>query len=499
MGDECSVYRGAVKVVGLVLMVWTAFFGCARNPVSGMPEIMMVSVEQEKKIGAEEAKNVEQQMGLLDDAPLTRYLEELGQRLVKESPRRDITYQFRVADQIEPNAFALPGGYIYVTRGLLVLTNSEEELAGVVGHEIGHVAARHSVQRISKQGPFAVVFGVASGLTGLVSPLVGNLIGGIGDFTQSLIFSPYSRSQETQADEIGQDMAAKAGWDPAGLSAFLATLEREVALVAKGPERHSFFDSHPATPDRLAKTREHAKELTQATREPISPSRDAFLTRLDGLVVGQRAANGIIRGSTFIHPNSNFFIEFPPKSHVVNSPRQIVAVTPDGDAAIAVSVVAEGNDPLDGARAVERSTKSSVVNQTRSLTINGLPAAEAHLNANAKASIDLIWIAYRGQIYQVAGVAPVERSDAFRGLFVTTAQSFRPLSADERAGLTERRIRLVRAQADETLDSLAARSHSDWTKDEIAVANGLSIDQRLKKDMLVKVSIEGPYERNRAR
>ena len=499
MDDECSVYRGAVKILGLVLLVWTAFFGCARNPVSGMPEITMVSVEQEKKIGAEEAKNVEQQMGLLDDLQLTGYLEELGQRLVKESPRQDIAYQFRVADQIEPNAFALPGGYVYVTRGLLVLTNSEEELAGVVGHEIGHVAARHSVQKISKQGPFAVVFGVASGLTGLISPLVGNIIGGIGDVTQSLIFSPYSRSQETQADRIGQDMAAKAGWDPAGLTAFLTTLEREVEFVTKGPERHSFFDSHPATPDRVAKTREHAKELTQVKRAPISPSRDAFLARLDGLAIGQRAANGIVRGSTFIHPDSNFFIEFPQKSHVANSPRHIVAVTADGDAAIAVSVVAEGNDPMDGARAVERSTKSPVVDQTRALTINGLPAAETHLNASAKVGIDMIWIAYRGQIYQVAGVAPVERSDAFHGLFLATARSFRPLTADDRAGLTETRIRLVRAHADETLDALAARSHSAWTKDEIAVANGLSVDQRLKKDLLVKVSIAEPYEQKRLR
>ncbi|HVQ64943.1 MAG TPA: hypothetical protein VMT78_10435, partial [Terriglobia bacterium] len=261
----------------------------------------------------------------------------------------------------------------------------------------------------------------------------------------------------------------------------------------------SFFDSHPATPDRVVKTREHAKEITQVRRAPISPSRDAFLSRLNGLVVGQRTANGIIRGNTFIHPDSNFFIEFPQKSHVANSPRQIVAVTADGDAAIAVNVVAEGNDPLDGARAAERSTKSPVVNQTRAITINGLPAAETHLNANAKTGIDLIWIAYRGQIYQVAGVAPVERSNAFRELFLATARSFRPLSADDLAGLTETRIRLVRAHADETLDALAARSHSAWKKEEIAVANGLSVDQRLKKDLLVKVSIAEPYEHKRVR
>ncbi|HEY6084302.1 MAG TPA: M48 family metalloprotease [Nitrospira sp.] len=477
-----------------VVLVWAAIAGCARNPVSGMPEIMMVSVEQEKKIGAEEAKNVEEQMGLLDDAALTGYLDMLGQRLAKESPRQDVVYQFRVADQIEPNAFALPGGYIYVTRGLLALTNSEDELAGVVGHEIGHVAARHSVQKISKQGPFAVAFGIASGLTGLVSPLVGNIIGGIGDFTQSLIFSPYSRSQETQADRIGQEMAAQAGWDPAALSSFLATLEREVELVTKGPARHSFFDSHPATPDRVAKTREHAKELKQARREPISPSREAFLARLDGLVVGQRADNGIIQGSTLIHPDSNFQIQFPEKWQIANSPLKIVAAAPSGDVAIALSAAAEGSDPLDGARAVERASKVPIVQQTRTTTINGLPAAETQVDADGKVRMDLTWIAQGELIYQIAGIAHAKRFNDVRPLFVSTVRSFRPLTASERAGVKEKRIRLVPARAGETIGALAARTNSAWTENEIAVANGLAVEKPLQESRLLKVAIAELYE-----
>ena len=192
---------------------------CSMNPVSGRPEVTLLSVEQENKIGAEEAKKVEAQMGLLDDAQFLPYLDALGQRLAKESPRQDVTHQFNVADMAEPNAFALPGGYVYVSRGLLALVNTEDELAGVVGHEIGHVAGRHTVQKISRQGPFAAVFGIASGLAGIVSPLAANIIGGVGDLTQGLLFSPYSRSQETEADRVGQEMAAKAGWDPAALSA----------------------------------------------------------------------------------------------------------------------------------------------------------------------------------------------------------------------------------------------------------------------------------------
>ena len=245
---------------------------CSMNPVSGLPEVTLLSVEQEKKIGAEEAKKVETQMGLLDDRQFLPYLDALGQRLAKESPRQDVTHQFHVVDMAEPNAFALPGGYVYVTRGLLALVNSEDELAGVVGHEIGHVAARHTVQKISRQGPFAVVFGVASGLAGIVSPLAANIIGGVGDLTQGLLFSPYSRSQETEADRVGQEMAAQAGWDPAALSTFLNTLEREVDLMSKEPRKPSFFDSHPATPDRVKKTAEHAKELKRANQSADQPN-----------------------------------------------------------------------------------------------------------------------------------------------------------------------------------------------------------------------------------
>ena len=165
--------------------------GCAVNPVSGRPELTLVSEELEIKLGTEEAEKIEQQMGLVPDEEFTRYLNRLGKRLADESPRPNLDYRFHVVDMAEPNAFALPGGHIYVSRGILALANSEDELAGVIGHEIGHVAARHSVRTISKRGPFAVLFGVASGLAGLVSQLVGNLIGGVGELTQSVIFSPY--------------------------------------------------------------------------------------------------------------------------------------------------------------------------------------------------------------------------------------------------------------------------------------------------------------------
>jgi len=497
-GRMCR-FHGHRWLISCLLLASLQAAACSINPVSGLPEVTLISVEQEKKIGEEEAKKVEVEMGLLDDAQLVPYLDALGQRLAKESPRQDVTHQFHIADMAEPNAFALPGGYVYVTRGLLALANSEDELAGVVGHEIGHVAARHTVQKISKQGPFAVVFGIASGITGLFSPLVGNIIGGVGDLTQGVLFSPYSRSQETEADRVGQDMATKAGWDPAALSAFLNSLEREVDLMSKEPRKPSFFDSHPATPDRVKKTAEHAKELTRVVRAPISATHEAFLARLDGMVYGQRAANGIFEGRTFLHPDMNFHVQFPEKWQHDNTPQKIVAAAPNGDAAVVVGAVAEGTDPLDGARELDKKTKSDLVAKTEKLTIGDLPAAHTQIKADGNVTLDITWIAYGGLIYQVVGMAPTRQFDNLQALFHSVAHSFRPLSASERAGVKEKRIRLVKAQAGESIEALAARTNSAWKKEQIAVMNNLAPGDQLKEGQVIKVAIAELYESKKFR
>ncbi|GKS59346.1 hypothetical protein YTPLAS18_28730 [Nitrospira sp.] len=472
--------------------------GCAINPVSGRPEVMLITEEQEKKIGAEEAEKVEQQMGLVPDVAFTSYLNLLGKRLAEASPRPALEYRFYVADMVEPNAFALPGGHIYVSRGILTLANSEDELAGVVGHEVGHVAGRHSVQAMSKRAPFAVVFGIASGLAGIVSPFVGNIIGGIGDITESVIFSPYSRSQETEADRVGQEMAARAGWDPSGLTKLLHSLDREVKLYEGGKRRPSFFDTHPPTPDRVERTAAHAKNLSKASIPPISSSSEDFIRRLDGLVVGPRAANGIVHGTSFLHPDLNVFIGFPEGWKIQNSPQKIIAAAPDGEAAVVTGAVAEGNDPIEGARLLEKKSKQkSIVSQTTLTTINGLPAARTQLHADSKVTIDFTWIAYGGVVYQVAALAASKQFDTLKPIFHRVADSFRPLTALERSSITETRIRLVTGREGETIGALKQRTGSAWSEEEIAVANGLEVSDKIRGGQLLKVAKTEPYTSNK--
>ncbi|MCG3777011.1 MAG: Beta-barrel assembly-enhancing protease [Nitrospira sp.] len=482
-----------IGAVGWLLLV-AVTAGCAVNPVSGRPELTLISAKQEQALGAEEAKKVEAGMGFADDSSFSPFLNQLGQRLAEHSPRKNVTFQFHIVDMAEPNAFALPGGYIYVSRGLLALTNTEGELAGVVGHEIGHVAGKHAVQRISKQAPLAVVFGLASGITGLVSSTVGDLIGGIGNLAQSAIFSPYSRSQETEADEVGQKIAAEAGWNPIELSTFLANLEREVTLHEKKPRKPSFFDSHPVTADRVADTARHAKLLTRAMRDPISPTNETYLARLNGIVVGPRAANGVFHDREFLHPDLGIFVKFPEKWPHENAPEKIVAVAPKGDAAVVLEVATKGDDPLDGARMLGKAKHIDLAAKTELLSINGLPAARAVIPTNGRAHAEVTWIAHGGLIFQLVAVASSEQFKTFQPEFEAVAQSFHPLSGHERARITETRIRLMTARKGETIEALAARSHSAWKADEVAVINGLAAATLLREGQLLKVAVEERYE-----
>jgi predicted Zn-dependent protease len=293
-------------------------------------------------------------------------------------------------------------------------------------------------------------------------------------------------------------MAAKAGWNPVGLATFLDTLGREEALLSDGPRKPSFFDSHPATPDRVKHTTKHAKDLKQASREPISPSRDAFLAKLDGIVVGQRAANGIVQGSAYRHPDLNFFVQFPAGWNVDNTPVQLAAAPKDGGKAVVLRAVAQGNDPLDGVRALEKASKSSLMSKTQTTTINGLPAAKTQVG-DSKLTVDLTWIAYGGMVYQIAGIAETRGFDSVRPVFENVVQSFRPLAPAERSAIREKRLRLVKAHAGETVQALTARSGSAWKASQVAVANGLQDSDTLREGKVMKIAVEEPYAGKQSR
>jgi predicted Zn-dependent protease len=473
-----------------------ALAACAVNPVSGRPEFTLVSEAKERELGEEESKNVAAEMGLYEDAALTAYVRSVGERLAAVSPRRDVAYSFQIVDIEEPNAFALPGGYVYVSRGLLALTNDEDELAGVLGHEIGHVAARHAVRRVSRAAPWAVVTGLGAAVTGIVSPTLGRVVGGVGGAAGALVLAPYSRGQEHEADQLGQEMAARAGFDPSGLSRLLHTLEREEALHPEGSRPMSFFATHPALPRRVADTEERARELSHGVGKRSAATPASFLRRLDGLPVGVRVKDGVFDGPLFLHPDLGFHVEFPPGWKTGNGRDAVGAAADNGGAAILLELAGPGSDPDAALRAFEQQTKAEVSRDAERMTIGGLPAihtAAVARSRDRRVAIDLTWIAYGGNVYQVMGLTKPNAYDALRSVFRRTAGSFGPLTDAERAEIRETRIRLVPAKAGETVAALVARSSSAWDANMAAVANGLESADVPGAGRLVKVAVSEPY------
>jgi predicted Zn-dependent protease len=482
--------RGTRLLAGAALLA-----GCARNPATGRPEVVFVSEAGERELGAEQARDIEEATGLVRDPELVAYVEAIGRRLVAQAPHRDLEYRFFVADMTEPNAFALPGGYIYVSRGLLALANAEDELAGVIGHEIAHVAARHAVQRVSRGAPLAIVTGIAGAATGIVLPGLGRMVSGAGQLAGSVILAPYSRDQERQADELGQEMAARAGWDPAGLSALLTTLEREEALQRKGPERRSFLAGHPSTPERVGTTSARAHTLTRIAVAPIARDRAAFLARLEGLVIGPDPATGVFDGQRFLHPDLDFTILFPAGWKTENHGDFVAGREPKGEALVLLQLADEGNDPVAAARSFEKQSGGRLADAPETVAVGGLRGAHATAVArtdDGRVALDLTWIAYDGRIYLVTGMTAPRRAADYRAAFSTVARGFRSLTAAERAGISAARLRVRRAEAGETVAALAARAGGVWSADEVAIANALDTGARLEVGWLVKVA---PRER----
>jgi predicted Zn-dependent protease len=455
--------------------------------------VTLLSAASEREIGQEAAREVETSMGLVRDAPLAGYVEAIGRRLAEHSPRRDVPYTVQIVDTPEPNAFALPGGFVYISRGLLALAGSEDELAGAIGHEIGHVAARHAVQRVSRSAPIGIITGLPAAITGVFFPRVGEAIADVGGAATDLILAPYDRDQEREADRVGQELAARAGWDPAALGPLLATIERAERLQAGAGRRASFLSSHPSTPERVAATARTAGELVRATPRPIAASRAEFLRRLEGLIVGDSQARGVFRGQRFLHPDLDFAVVFPAGWPTQNSPRSTAAAAPDGGAVTVVRIAGSGDDPVKFAADFGRRMGTPFREPPRQAVIGGLPAARGLIELQTSEGafvLDLAWIAHRAQVFSVAGVTRPGRLPAYRAGFAQVIESFHPLTAGERASLTPTRLAIVPAREGESVAQLLARTPgAAWSAAEAAVANGRQPEERLRAGDLLKVAV----------
>ncbi len=469
------------------------------NPVTGRREVVLVSRDQEQAAGREAAAQVADAMGIFADARLTAYVASVGQRVAARSPRENVDWRFEIVDQESPNAFALPDGHIYVSRGLLELANSEDELAGVLAHEVVHVAARHHAQQQTRA--------TGVGLLSLPAVLAGAVIGGpVGQVVQaplivlgSGIVASYSRDQEREADRVGQRLAAEAGYDPGALAGYLSSQARWSEGREARTREPGFFDTHPSTPERVEAAREHAGTLPRRTVAGLASGREAFLRRIDGLLVGGNPAEGVFEGARFLQPDLMFSLRFPEGWQTLNARSHVGAFSPDGKASVVLEIEGPGSDPQAAARAmlaeIARDAPLELL-AAESSSIAGRPAFRAEALAGRRGRVTylhLTWIAHAGLIHLVAGVADAAHARTHQVALASAAGSFRPLQASERASIRERRLRLARTRAHEGLAALVRRTGCAWDAETVALVNALPTDVEPGPDRLVKIAVEQPY------
>jgi predicted Zn-dependent protease len=488
LGTEEAVDRLTLRLPLAALVA----LGCAINPVSRRPELVLTTTAAEREAGARETENLARQVGFVRDPELVAYVEEIARRLAAHSPRQDVAVEIHIIDMSEPNAFALPGGFVFVTRGLLALTNSEDELVGVIGHEIGHVAARHSVQRISAAAPLSIATGISAFALGILSPSLGRAVAGVGDAANELVLAPYSRSQEREADRVGQELAAKSGWDPAGISDFLNTLDRQAALQTGQTRRFHFLDSHPMTDERVEATRERAATLERGQSAPIAARRGDFLERLDGLVVGPDPAVGLLLGDRFLHPDLDIALRFPAGWRAANTPSFVGAQPETADAIALLEPAAEGNDALLAGERMQDRLGVPLRGPVRPVSHPTLRAARASGSVRG-VEYTFTWLTHRGTVYLLTVACKQEAVARYREELQGIVESVRPLTAAERDEITALRIRIASPRSGESLRSLLRRSQSEWSLAEAAIANALEEDQSLESGELVKLPRREPY------
>jgi predicted Zn-dependent protease len=445
-----SSYSQLAAALILVLML---FLSCATNPVTKKAEFVLMTEEQEILLGQEMNPQILEQDGVYASEELQEYVEKIGKRLAKVSDRPDLLFHFKVVDSPLVNAFALPGGYVYVTRGILAYINSEAELAGVLGHEIGHVTARHAVRQYTKAAAYQIAAGVAS----VFFPQISNF-GQFADFVFVAITRGYSREFELESDQLAIEYTTKAGYNPKAVSSFLSTLEL-LDRIKGEKSYHGFFATHPEIEKRVALAESEALSSGIPASTSSLIRRSEYLSEIDGLVFGPDIKEGVTAGNKFQHPDLQIELHFPKGWAVQNKPDVVMAKDPDRENYLQLRLqnlirrstaqgMAEGISQNLGFKEISGVSKM----------INGL---DAYVGTYEGRSRNLGFIMVRAgffivedMVHYVIGFSRPEEFKTTLPFFDKTIRSFRHLSQAEATQIQPNRIRLHKVKSRETLTSI---------------------------------------------
>lgn len=439
------------------LLVVVLVTGCATNPVTGRREFSLVTAGQEEQMGREGYPAVIAEYGAYEDSTTQRYVNEVGQRLAKVSHLPDLKWTFTVIDDPSVNAFAMPGGYIYITRGILAHLNSEAQLAGVLGHEIAHVTRRHSASQISRQQLAGIGLGVASILSSSVARH-----GQVAQQALGLMFLKYSRDHENEADASGIDYATRAGYDPADVPPTYAMLKR--VSERAGQRLPGFLSTHPDPGDREARTTELAR-VAREGRTGLLVRHDDYLRRVDRMVFGDDPRGGYFEGDEFYHPGLGFRMTFPAGWKHQNA-RAAVTASP-GDQAGMQFTLADAEDLAPGDYVAKLAGSGKIARSSGAVErVGGFPAWVGRIAVAGDAGTERILAAAfirggPGRMYQILGFSAAPDDADFRKV-LASARSFGPLTDAARLAPTPARVKVTRvtkaASFESAVTSLGAQA-----------------------------------------
>jgi predicted Zn-dependent protease len=475
--------------LGVASLLLTA---CATNPVTGRNEFNLMSEAQEVQLGQQSDPEIRREMGVYDDVALQEYVSGVGMRMAASSQRPDLPWHFTVVDSPAINAFALPGGYIYITRGILAYLDDEAELAGVLGHEIGHVTARHSAKQYSK------ATGASLGLAlGSIFFPETRALGSAAESGLGLLFLKYGRDDELQADQLGARYAANNGWDPVGMQDMLRTLSR----VDEQADRRgvpNYLATHPAPTDRVERIEQTVSTLrADAPADRFKTDRADFLRRVDGLVFGENPREGVVRGGQFLHPDLRFAVTFPDGWDIQNSKQQVVAKAPGAEIYILLDLIKQpqGSTIQEVALADMRRAGFQAV-QGGETTINGLPAFmgtfEGSMQNLGRIGVRAAYVPINRTVYRVAGLTTAANFDRAQEDFTRSLRSFRELSAREAAEVRPNRIDLYTVRSGDTWQSIAqGPGKSNVPAAKLAIMNSVSVSEQPQAGDRIKIVVGG--------
>lgn len=484
--SQTAPRRPTTWLGGLLLVTFLLpAIGCSVNPATGRNQLMLISEAQELEMGREADPQIVAQFGLYPDEKIQEYVSSLGRDLAAKSERPQLDWEFKVLDDPLVNAFALPGGYVYITRGIMSHIDSEAELAGVLGHEIGHVVARHSANQISKQQLATV--GLVVGAI-LLDP-EDRYLAGLAGVGMQLAFLKFSRDDERQADDLGLRYLDRVGYDPRPMPGVFQTLGR-VSAASGGSGMPNWLGTHPAPENRVVRLEAQIAELDgDFAGRPVG--REVYLGEINGLTFGDDPRQGFFKGNVFYHPDLALRIEFPEGWKTQNTRSAVVALSPDEDAMMVFTLADQ--DSLEAAENAFFEPETVVRGSRWSPAIRGFSSIGSNFEASGDQKLQgkVAFIGGNNRIYQLLTYGTDSRWNRYDRRVVDAIGSFEELTDRRYLDVQSAKIRIVEIEEAMTLGEFQRRYPSTIDLQTLAIINAVEEGDTLPAGTLVKRIVGG--------